>query len=211
MTLDHVLDQGVPPIVAILRGVDPRQVQAIGRALFDAGIRIIEVPLNSPQALQSIERLRASLAADVLVGAGTVTSIEAVDAVAAAGGRLVVSPNTDTAVIARCLERGLDVLPGVMTPTEAFAAYAAGARHLKLFPASTSGTAHLEAMLEVLPRDSRIWAVGGTGAANFAQWLTAGAIGMGVGGAMYRAGDTPDTVAANAAAIMAAWRAARTA
>lgn len=209
MNLQQLLDAGAPPIVAILRGVEPDQVEAIGRALVDAGIRIIEVPLNSLQALRSIEKLRATMPADVLIGAGTVTSVAAVDAVAAAGGRLIVAPNMDTAVIKRSLELGFDVLPGVITPTEAFAAYAAGSRHLKLFPASTSGTAHLKAMLEVLPRDSRMWAVGGTGAGNFADWLAAGAIGMGVGGALYRAGDSTATVAANAAALMSAWRDAR--
>ncbi len=209
MNLQQLLEQGAPPIVAILRGIVPSQVQAIGSVLFDAGIRLIEVPLNSPQALESIEQLGATLPADALIGAGTVTSVAAVDAVAAAGGRLIVAPNTDTKVIARSLELGLDVLPGVMTPTEAFAAYAAGARHLKLFPASTSGMPHLKALLEVLPRDCRVWAVGGTGAANFAEWLAAGAIGMGVGGALYRAGHSPATVAANAAALMAAWRIVR--
>lgn len=209
MKFQQILDGGAPPIIAILRGIEPKQVQQIGRVLVDAGIRIIEVPLNSPQALLSIERLAGSLPADVLAGAGTVTSVEAVDSVAASGGRLVVAPNTDTAVIARCLALGLDVLPGVMTATEAFAAYNAGARHLKLFPASSCDSLHLKALLEVLPRECRIWAVGGTGAANFAQWLAAGATGMGVGGALYRAGDTPATVAANAAALMAAWRAAR--
>lgn len=209
MNLQQLLEQGAPPIVAILRGVEPRQVQAIGRVLVDAGIRIIEVPLNSPQALQSIEQLNASMPADVLIGAGTVTSVAAVNDVAAAGGRLIVSPNMDVAVIARSVELGLDVLPGVMTPTEAFAAYGAGARHLKLFPASASGMPHLKALLEVLPRDCRMWAVGGTGAANFAEWIAAGAIGMGVGGALYRAGSTPEAVAANAAALMDAWRAAK--
>lgn len=209
MNLQQLLDVGAPPIVAILRGIEPNQVEAIGRVLVDAGIRIIEVPLNSPQALLSIEQLSKTLPADVLFGAGTVTSVAAVDAVAAAGGKLIVAPNMDTAVIKRSLELSLDVLPGVMTPTEAFAAYGAGARHLKLFPASTSGMPHLKAMLEVLPRDCRMWAVGGTGAANFAEWLAAGAIGMGVGGALYRASDPPATVAANAAALMAAWRAAR--
>lgn len=209
MKLQQLLDTGTPPIIAILRGIEPNQVQRIGRALVDAGIRIIEVPLNSPQALLSIEQLVAIMPADTLVGAGTVTSVEAVDSVAAAGGRLVVAPNTDRAVIARCLALGLDVLPGVMTATEAFAACNAGARHLKLFPASSCDGRHLKALLEVLPRECRIWAVGGTGAANFAQWLDAGAIGMGVGGALYRAGDEPATVAANAAALMAAWLAAR--
>jgi 2-dehydro-3-deoxyphosphogalactonate aldolase len=209
MNLGQLLARDEAPIVAILRGIEPSQVEGVGRALFEAGIRIIEVSLNSPQALLSIERLSASLPADVLVGAGTVTSAQAADAVDAAGGRLVVAPNTDTAVIARCVELGLDVMPGVMTPTDAFAAYAAGARHLKLFPASSSGTQHLKALLEVLPRGCRIWAVGGTDAVNFAGWLGAGAAGIGVGGALYRAGDSLATVAANVGALMAAWRAAR--
>lgn len=209
MKFQQLLDTGAPPIIAILRGIGPNQVQEIGRVLVDAGIRIIEVPLNSPQARLSIEQLVAIMPADVLVGAGTVTSVEAVDSVAAAGGRLVVAPNTDTAVIARCLALGLDVLPGVMTATEAFAACNAGARHLKLFPASSCDTRHLKALLEVLPRESRIWAVGGTGTANLAQWLAAGAVGLGVGGALYRAGDRPETVATNAGAIMTAWHSTR--
>jgi len=209
MTLQDVLSAGAPPIIAILRGVKPDEVIDIGSVLVAAGIRIIEVPLNSPQPLASIERLRTALPRDALIGAGTVTTVAAVDQVAAAGGRLIVAPNMDVSVIARAVERGLEVLPGVMTPTEAFAAIAAGARHLKLFPGASVGPAHLKALREVLPADCGVWAVGGTSADNLCDWLRAGAAGIGVGGALYRAGFTVDVVRTHAVALIDAWGATR--
>jgi 2-dehydro-3-deoxyphosphogalactonate aldolase len=208
MTLNSLLQQGAPPIVAILRGVQPDEVLEIGRALIEAGIRIIEVPLNSPQPLLSIERLAARHGNDALIGAGTVTSVDAVNAVATAGGKLMVSPNFDRAVVERALELGMDALPGVMTPTEAFAAIAAGAQHIKLFPGSSAGIAHLRALREVLPTHSRVWAVGGANAANFGEWLTAGAIGIGIGGALYKPGIGTADVRARAIELVDAWRAA---
>lgn len=206
MTLDSQLKHGSPAIIAILRGVRPDEVLDIGHALVDAGIRMIEVPLNSPEPLQSIERLVAALGGRALIGAGTVLSVTAVDAVAAAGGRLVVSPNTDPSVISRALERGLDPLPGAMTPTEAFAAIGAGTRHLKLFPGSAIGPAHLRALREVLPTDCRVWAVGGTNASNLSQWIAAGAVGIGIGSSLYRSGMSVDDVHARAVALVASWR-----
>lgn len=193
--------------MAILRGVRPDEILDIGAALLDAGVRIIEIPLNSPEPLVSIERLTAAFGERALLGAGTVLSVEDVDGVAAAGGRLIVSPNTDRAVIARAIELGLDVLPGFMTPTEALVAIAAGARDLKLFPAGSIGPAHMRALREVLPADRRVWAVGGVDASNFGQWLHAGASGVGVGGSLYRPGSSAMAVREAAAKLVTAWRA----
>ncbi|MGH8238086.1 MAG: 2-dehydro-3-deoxy-6-phosphogalactonate aldolase [Steroidobacteraceae bacterium] len=209
MTLSAQLRGDAPGIVAILRGVQPDQVVGIARALIDADIRIIEIPLNSPQPLASIERLVASVGEHALIGAGTVLSANAVDAVAAAGGRLIVSPNTDPAVIGRTLERGLDALPGAMTPTEAFAAIAAGARHIKLFPGGSTGPKHLRALREVLPTECSVWAVGGVNAANLTQWLDAGAGGVGVGGSLYQPGSSAEAVRTLAVELVAAWRTTR--
>jgi 2-dehydro-3-deoxyphosphogalactonate aldolase len=196
------LAQHSPAIVAILRGIEPGEAVEIGKALVDAGIRIVEVPLNSPDALTSIERLAASFDDDVLVGAGTVLTVDSVDAVATAGAQFVVSPNTDAAVIARTLERGLDPMPGVMTPTEAMAAVAAGARHLKLFPAGSIGDGHIRALRDVLPSDCCVWAVGGVSATNVAQWIERGAFGVGVGSALYRPGHDTGEVRQRAARLL---------
>jgi 2-dehydro-3-deoxyphosphogalactonate aldolase len=207
MDLNAHLRNGAPAIVAILRGVQPNEVLDIAQAVLDAGIRLIEVPLNSPQPLASIERLAAAFGEHALLGAGTVLAVHDVDAVAAAGGRLIVAPNTDPAVIARAIERGLDVLPGFMTPTEGFAALAAGARDLKLFPGGSPGPAHLRAVREVLPADCRVWAVGGVSASNLGDWLTAGASGVGIGGSLYRAGASATAVRESAEHFVTAWRA----
>lgn len=207
MSLSTQVHGGAPAIVAILRGVQPDEVIAIAQALFDAGIRIIEVPLNSPQPLASIERLAAAFDGKALIGAGTVLTVDDVDAVAAAGGRLIVSPNTHPAVIERAIERGLDALPGIMTPSEAFTAIAAGASELKLFPGSSTGPAHLRALREVLPAACGVWAVGGVGAANLGEWLSAGARGIGVGGSLYRPGSSASAVREAADKLVRAWRA----
>ncbi len=209
MSLEELLRDGAPPIIAILRGVRPAEVLDIAGALIDAGIRIIETPLNSPEPLASIEQVAVRLGERACIGAGTATSAASVDAVADAGGRLIVAPNTDQAVITRALARGLEVLPGVMTATEAFTAIAAGARHLKLFPAGSLGPGHLRALKEVLPEDRALWAVGGVSAGNLAQWLEAGATGVGVGGSLYRPGDSPDVVGARATKLVAAWQTLR--
>jgi 2-dehydro-3-deoxyphosphogalactonate aldolase len=209
MRTDDLLAEGAPPVVAILRGIRPEESLPVGQALFAAGIRLMEVPLNSPDPLESIRRLAAAFAGRALTGAGTVLSPEAADDVEKAGGRLIVTPNTDARVIGRAIELGLEPMPGFATPSEAFVAVAAGARRIKLFPAASFGPAHLKAIREVLPPEVGIWAVGGTGAADIADWIAAGAEGIGVGGALYRPGDAAKTVGKRARAIVEAWRATR--
>ncbi|QUD88298.1 2-dehydro-3-deoxy-6-phosphogalactonate aldolase [Phenylobacterium montanum] len=197
-----------PPIVAILRGVKPDEVVGVAQALYDAGVRVIEVPLNSPEPLESIARLSRAFGDRCLCGAGTVLTPADVDAVRAAGGKLIVTPNTDPAVIARAVETGLVVMPGFATASEAFAALAAGARSLKLFPAATYGPGHLKALKSVLPSAVPVFAVGGVGPAELAPWLAAGADGFGIGGEIYRPGDTPEAVRRKAGALMGALQAA---
>ena len=194
-----------PPIVAILRGVKPDEVVAIAKALVEAGIRAIEVPLNSPDPLESIRRLCDAYGEVALCGAGTVLSPQAVDDVAAAGGKLIVTPNTDPAVIARADELGLTAMPGFATPSEALAAVKAGARALKLYPASSFGPGHIKAVKDVLPTDILVYAVGGVGAANLKPWIEAGVSGIGVGGELYRPGYTAQQVSERAKALVAAW------
>ena len=204
MTLEDALAE--TPIVAILRGVQPDEVEAVAEALHSAGVRVVEVPLNSPDPLDSIARL-ARFEDRMVWGAGTVLSPDRVDAVADAGGRIVVSPNTDPAVIRRSLERGLVPLPGFATASEGFAAYAAGARHLKLFPASTYGSAHIKALKAVLPPDARVHAVGGVGPAVMQEWRKAGADGFGLGSELYKPGMTLEEVHTRAVAAVAAAKA----
>lgn len=204
-----LLAAGAPPIVAILRGLTPAEAPAIGAALVEAGIRLIEVPFNSPEPEASIARLQAEFGGAALIGGGTVLTPAAAERLAATGARLMVTPNSDAAVIARGVALGLEPLPGFLSPSEAFVALGAGARALKLFPAATLGTAHLKAVREVLPPGTPIWAVGGTGAANLGDWLAAGAAGIGVGGSLYRAGDTAAAVRTRAEALVAAWHATR--
>ncbi len=195
----------LPPIIAILRGVKPEEVVDIAAALVGAGVGAIEVPLNSPDPLESIRRLCDAFGDQALCGAGTVLTPEAVEAVAKAGGKLIVTPNTDPAVIAHAVALGLTVTPGFATPTEAFAAIKAGARALKLFPAGTFGPGHLKAVKDVLPRDVAVYAVGGVGAGNLDAWRAVGVDGIGVGGELYRPGDRPADVAERAARLVAAW------
>lgn len=205
MTLRSELERGSPPIIAILRRVESHEVLDIGDALLRTGIRIIEVPLNSPQPLVSIKLLASRFGEQALIGAGTVTSPADVDAVADAGGKLIVSPNMRTDVIQQSLRRNLDPLPGVMTPTEAFAAIDAGARHIKLFPGNSVGPAHARALRDVLPCAVSIWAVGGTDVHNLGQWLAAGAVGIGIGGSLYKPGWSAQIVATRANELVAAW------
>jgi 2-dehydro-3-deoxyphosphogalactonate aldolase len=172
-------------LVAILRGVSPLRVIEIGNVLYEAGFRTLEVPLNSPDPFASIAKL-AGHRSDWIIGAGTVLSAEDVRRTRDAGGRLVLSPNCDAAVIRRALELDLQVIPGIATATEAFDAIAAGARHLKLFPASTYGPRHLGALLAVLPREVRVFPVGGIGAQDIAPWLAVGAAGFGFGSELFR-------------------------
>lgn len=194
------------PLVAILRGITPHEIVAVGQALVDAGFRMIEVPLNSPQPLASIERLATALGDQALVGAGTVLTCADVDAVAAAGGRLIVSPNTDTRVIAHSAATGMTALPGVYTPTEAFSAIEAGAHGIKLFPAETCGPAYLKALKAVLPPALPVFAVGGVTPGTLAIWHAAGADGYGTGSGLYRPGHAPADVRRAAEAYVAAWR-----
>lgn len=207
MRIEDILAAGAMPAIAILRGVKPTEALDIGEALLAAGIRMMEVPLNSPQPLLSIERLAGAFGSQALVGAGTVLSGAEVEGVAAAGGRLIVCPHTDAAVIESASALGLDCLAGFLTATEAFTAISAGAVHLKLFPAASVGQGYLQALRDVLPRHSRVWAVGGTGAHDVAAWLAAGAAGIGVGGALYKAGDAPQQVLERALALHTAWSA----
>ena len=193
------------PLVAILRGIRPAEVEAVGEALADAGFSLIEVPLNSPDPLQSIERLARRLEGRSVVGAGTVLTPGQVREVARAGGRIIVSPNTDPEVIAATVKAGLASLPGCFTATEAFAALAAGAHGLKFFPAEAMSPAVLKALCAVLPREVPKLAVGGITADTMAPWIKAGAHGFGLGSALYSQGATADAVAANAAAFVDAW------
>ena len=201
--------EGIVPLVAILRGIRPEEVLAVGAALHEAGIGAIEVPLNSPAALDSVARLAERFGDRCLCGAGTVLRAADVDAVHAAGGRLIVTPNTVPAVIERAVALGLTVMPGFATATEAFAALSAGASLLKLFPAASYGPAHLKALRDVLPPAVAVFAVGGVGAANLAPWRQAGCAGLGVGGDLYRAGHPAGEVHRRALALVAAWRAAQ--
>jgi 2-dehydro-3-deoxyphosphogalactonate aldolase len=196
------------PLIAILRGVTPADAVAVCRAVVQAGIETVEVPLNSPAALDSIAAMAAELGGAAQIGAGTVLTPAEVDAVAEAGGRLIVSPNTDGLVIARTRDRGLESWPGAFTPTEAFAALAAGATGLKLFPGDLAGPRGLRALRAVLPPGARVYAVGGAGPDTFAEWLAASADGFGIGSALYRPGLAPDEAGARARRIVAAYDAA---
>lgn len=195
------------PVVAILRGVTPARIPGVAGALYDAGIRAIEVPLNSPDPFDSIALLARDFGDRCLVGAGTVMTRADVDKVAAAGGRLVVTPNTDPEVIAHGVAADMVVIPGFFTPSEGFAAIAAGARMLKLFPASSGGIGHLKAMLAVLPPAVPVYAVGGVGADDMGVWKKAGAAGFGLGSELFKPSFTDDEVRQRAARCVAAFRA----
>jgi len=204
MRIDDLLGDGAPPVIAILRGVKPVETIEVAEALIGAGIRMIEVPLNSPEPFASISALQEAFGDHALIGAGTVLDRASVDRLAATGAGLLVAPNTDAEVIGRGLDRGLEVLPGFLTPSEACAAIEAGARRLKLFPAFAMGSAYMAAVREVLPADVGVWAVGGVDAGNAGEWLAAGAEGVALGGALYRPGRSAAEVGAGAATIIAA-------
>ena len=176
------------PLVAILRGVTPGEVVAVGEALFEAGFRLIEVPLNSPEPLESIARLAKAFANRAVIGAGTVLRAAEVTAVRTAGGAMIVSPNTNVEVIAAAKKSGMISLPGFATASEAFAALDAGATALKLFPAEGASPAVLKAMRAVLPAGVRVLPVGGITPGNMAPWIEVGAAGFGIGSALYSPG-----------------------
>ena len=190
------------PLVAIIRGVIPDDAEAIGDAIFEGGIRIIEVPLNSPDPLKSIERLAKRFGERTLVGAGTVLKPDDVARVRDSGGRIIVSPDTNTEVIAAAAAAGLVASPGYFTPSEAFAAIRAGATALKLFPAEAASPAVLKAQLAVIPRHVPVLAVGGIKPDNMRPWLDAGASGFGLGGGLYQPGQTPEQTLAKAHAYV---------
>ncbi|HSI51020.1 MAG TPA: 2-dehydro-3-deoxy-6-phosphogalactonate aldolase [Ideonella sp.] len=194
-----------PPLVAILRGLQPERATAVGQVLFDAGFRALEVPLNRPGALEAISLLQAMKPAGSCVGAGTVTSVAQVEAVAATGARLMVSPHFDAAVVTRAVELGCYSVPGIFTASEAYAALRAGAHALKIFPAEAMPPAGLQAIASILPPGTALWPVGGITPESLAGWRKAGANGFGIGGALFKPDTSLDAIAASAKAFIEAW------
>lgn len=205
MNLDEALAQC--PVVAIIRGVKPDEAVAVTEALYAAGLRGVEVPLNSPEPLISISRIAKAFTGRMVVGAGTVLRPAKVREVMQAGGRIIVSPNACPDVISQARTLGLEPIPGFATATEAFLALGAGARHLKLFPAVTYGPAHLRQLRAVLPPETVVWAVGGVGAADFGAWWEAGARAFGLGSELYKPGMSPEAVFDRARAVVEAAKA----
>ena len=206
MTAEKLFDKAFAqcPLIAIIRGVTPDECEAIGEALFEGGIRIIEVPLNSPDPLASIARLSRKFGEQALIGAGTVLHPDQVLDVAKAGGRLIGSPSVNVEVIRTSVAAGLFSCPGFFTPSEAFTALDSGAHALKLFPAEGASPAVVKAQRAVLPRDLKLIIVGGVGPDNMAPWLQAGANGFGLGSGIYKPGQTPDETLAKARTLRAA-------
>jgi 2-dehydro-3-deoxyphosphogalactonate aldolase len=200
--------EGRLPLVAILRGLEPERAVAVGEVLVDCGFDIIEVPLNSPEPFVSIRALVDGLGSRALIGAGTVLTEAQVDELAAIGAQLVVSPNCNPSVIRRTAALGMVSLPGVLTPTEMFAAIESGATGLKLFPAEMVTPAMVKAVRAVLPPQVPVYAVGGINAGNMGAFLAAGAAGFGIGGSLFTPGKPLEDIAADARAIIAAFRAA---
>lgn len=194
------------PVIAILRGVEPDDVIGIADALYRAGVRIVEVPLNSPNPLESIKRLVSELGEQMVIGAGTVTDRQMVDAVGDVGGQIIVSPNTNENVLARSKILNMVAIPGVMTPTEMFYAAKHGAKYLKLFPADQLGPSFVKAVRATLPDGLRLIAVGGVDETSAPNWLQAGVVGLGCGGSLFKPGDAPKTVYERAVRIVAATR-----
>ena len=192
------------PLIAILRGIRPDEVESVCEALEDAGIAIVEVPLNSPEPLRSIARLSRRFGQRMLIGGGTVMTPGQVAEIADSGGRLIVTPHADPAVACGAKAHGMLVAPGFFTPAEAFAMLAAGADALKLFPAEAASPAVLRALRAVLPPKTLVLPVGGIDPTNIAAWHQAGAGGFGIGSAIYKPGDNAETVAAKARALLRA-------
>ena len=192
------------PLIAILRGIRPEETEPVAEALEARGVAIIEVPLNSPEPIESIRRLSRRFGDRVLIGAGTVMTTAQVAEIAGAGGRLIVTPHADALVTRAAKVHGLFAVPGFFTPAEAFAMLAAGADALKLFPAEAASPTVLRALRAVLPAGTAVLPVGGIDAGNIPAWREAGAAGFGIGSAIYRPGDTPDVVATKAHALVAA-------
>jgi 2-dehydro-3-deoxyphosphogalactonate aldolase len=207
MTLDEALD--ACGIVAILRGVSPAEVMDVTQALFEAGIRVVEVPLNSPEPFVSIEKIAKAFVGRMIVGAGTVLNVQDVNMLKAHGGMISVSPDCNEAVIARAIEQGMVPLPGVFTPTEAFSAIRAGAKHLKLFPAEAASPAVIKAWKAVLPKHIKVYAVGGVTPDNMGDWLAAGASGFGIGSSLYKQGMDATSVQEVAGKLVSAWMVAK--
>ena len=194
-------------LIAILRGITTAEVEAVGQALVEADIRVAEIPLNSPDPFASIEKMAKAFKGKLVVGAGTVLSVQDVNLLKAHGGQISVSPDCNEAVIARAKELGLEPVPGVFTPTEAFAAIRAGATHLKLFPAEAASPLTVKAWRAVLPKHVKIYAVGGVTPANMQGWVGAGVAGFGIGSNIYKQGATAAEVAKSAKEFITAWRA----
>ena len=192
-------------LVAILRGIRPSQAHAACATLIEAGIGVIEVPLNSPSPLRSIEIMASGFDSEALVGAGTVLSPEAVRGVASAGGKIVVSPNVNTSVVAAAKELGMSTWPGAMTPTECLMALSAGSDGVKVFPGLMVRPDGLRAIRAILPDDAKIMAVGGVGPGEFSDWLAAGADGFGIGSSLYKPGMTLDELKRNALSLVASY------
>ena len=199
--LRHYLDEC--PLIAIIRGVTPDDAEATADAIFEGGIRIIEVPLNSPDPLRSIERIAAKFGDTALVGAGTVLRADQVNEVRNAGGGIIVSPDTNIEVISAAAAAGIVSCPGYFTPSEAFAALRAGAHGLKLFPAEGASPAVLKGQLAVIPKEVPVLAVGGIGPDNMQPWLAAGASGFGLGSGLYKPGQSAVDTLAKARAYVA--------
>ena len=197
-------------LIAILRGISISEVEAVGQTLFEAGIRVAEIPLNSPDPFNSIQKMSTVFKGKLVVGAGTVLNVQDVNLLKTHGGQISVSPDCNEAVIARAGELGIEPLPGVFSPTEAFAAIRAGATHLKLFPAEAASPVTVKAWRAVMPKHVRIYAVGGVTPANMQAWHDAGVAGFGIGSNIYKPGCTAADVARSAKEFVTAWRALKT-